>query len=161
MKKFVFYSLLFIIVSILHSQKPLASEIAKSKAADSFDLSQYEGKVIYLDFWASWCVPCRKSFPWMNQLQQKHEDKDLVIVAINLDKKKSLADAFLLENPANFNIVYDPKGQLAKKFGIKGMPSSVIFDRNGKAVKAHTGFFVKKIDQYEQEIQNTLNIAKK
>lgn len=122
-----------------------------------FDINEYQGKIVYLDFWASWCIPCRKSFPWMNKMHQQYSSDELVIIAVNLDKKKSLADDFLQENPAKFKVIYDPKGQLAKHFHIKGMPSSIIFDRNGKPVVAHTGFFVKKISQYEQEIQTRVN----
>ena len=135
--------------------------LANDASPSSFDIGHYKGKVVYLDFWASWCVPCRKSFPWMNQLREKYSADDLVIIAVNLDKKKVLANEFLKENPAAFNIIYDAKGIIAKKFQIKGMPSSVIFDRNGKPVIAHTGFFVKKINKYEQEIKNTVNLAQK
>jgi len=136
---------------------------ASSEPSDTsqFDISQYRGKVVYLDFWASWCVPCRKSFPWLNQQQQKYSAEDFVIIAVNLDKKRSLAEVFMEENPASFKIIYDPKGKLAKKYQIKGMPSSVIFDRNGKAAFAHTGFFVKKKNEYEQEIQNLIDSSKK
>jgi len=146
MKKVIIHSALLVILSLQLLNKAHSGEI------DSFDLNQYKGKVVYLDFWASWCVPCRKSFPWMNQLTEEYSTADLVIIAVNLDKKEELAEEFLKENPANFDIFYDPKGVLAKRFKIKGMPSSVIFDRAGKPVAAHTGFFVKKIQQYEHEI---------
>jgi len=151
MKKIIFYSVLLTNLA-LHLASP-----AKSEEIDSLNLDQYRGKVVYLDFWASWCVPCRKSFPWMNQLTEKYSNDDLVILAVNLDKKKKLAEVFLKENPANFNIIYDPKGKLAKRFKIKGMPSSVIFDGEGKPIAAHTGFFVKKIEQYEQEIISAID----
>jgi len=157
MKKFVVFSLILFTFTLQLINQVSAKQVDQSDINQSFDINQYKGKVVYLDFWASWCVPCRKSFPWMNQLQQKYSPDDLIIIAVNLDKKKSLAAEFLLENPAKFKIIYDPKGQLAKQFHIKGMPSSVIFDRNGKPVKAHTGFFTKKINEYEQEIQNTVN----
>ena len=155
MKKVITCSLLFIALSIQLDRPVLASNPTPSESI--LNLDQYEGKVVYLDFWASWCVPCRKSFPWMNKLQDKYSDNELVIIAVNLDKKRSLADEFLAENPAKFKIVYDPKGKLAKKFKIKGMPSSVIFDQKGKPIIAHTGFFVKQIHAYEQEIKNTIN----
>jgi thiol-disulfide isomerase/thioredoxin len=157
MKKLVVCSLILFTLTMLSTGHAKADKPALFDISQSFDINHYQGKVVYLDFWASWCVPCRKSFPWMNQLRQKYSKDDLVIIAVNLDKKKSLATEFLAENPATFNIIYDPKGQLAKHFHIKGMPSSVIFDRNGKPVKAHTGFFVKKIAEYEQEIQNIIN----
>jgi thiol-disulfide isomerase/thioredoxin len=120
------------------------------------DLSDYKGKVVYLDFWASWCIPCRKSFPWMNKQLKNFSSDDLVIIAVNLDKKRELAEQFLADNPAEFNIVYDPKGQLAKFLKIQGMPSSVIFDRQGNPITAHTGFFEKKIEQYESELSKAI-----
>jgi thiol-disulfide isomerase/thioredoxin len=126
-------------------------------SADEFKLADYKGKIVYLDFWASWCVPCRRSFPWMNKIQASYSTDQFVIIAVNLDKKRSLADDFLKQYPANFKVVFDPKGKLAKQYQIKGMPSSVIFDRSGKPVSAHTGFFVKKIEEYQQELKQRIN----
>ncbi|MFT6733804.1 MAG: thiol-disulfide isomerase/thioredoxin [Polaribacter sp.] len=119
-------------------------------------LNQYEGKVIYLDFWASWCIPCRKSFPWLNKMQSKYKSDNFVVIAVNLDKKQSLATDFLLKYPANFEIIYDPKGTLAKKYKIKGMPSSVLFGKDGKPKFAHKGFFPSKIESYENEIKQLI-----
>ncbi len=131
---------------------------ANSNASESekLDLKQYQGKVIYLDFWASWCIPCRKSFPWLNDLGKKHSPDDLVVIAVNLDKKKSLATEFLNNYPANFKIIYDPKGLLAKKYKIKGMPSSVLFGKDGRPKFAHKGFFPSKIESYEKEIDQLI-----
>lgn len=156
MKKLFVGSLLLLSLTVLSIGNLSADQTAQKAPPQSFELSNYKGKVVYLDFWASWCVPCRKSFPWMNKLRQLYSNDDLVIIAVNLDKKRSLADEFLNENPASFNITYDPKGHIAKHYQIKGMPSSVIFDRSGKPIAAHTGFFVKKIKQYEQVIRNTI-----
>ncbi|MDQ7051314.1 MAG: TlpA disulfide reductase family protein [Enterobacterales bacterium] len=145
-----------LIIIFALSNAVIASEKIKPTQLDNFDISQYKGKVVYLDFWASWCIPCRKSFPWMNQMHNKYADKNLVIIAVNLDKKQILAEKFLEQTPANFKIIYDPKGQLAKKYKIKGMPSSIIFNSSGEIVVAHTGFFVKKTLQYEKQLQSLL-----
>jgi thiol-disulfide isomerase/thioredoxin len=129
-----------------------------NKALDEFEqaMEQHKGKIVYLDFWASWCVPCRKSFPWMNAMQAKHQDQGLVVLSINLDAQTTLAEKFLLESPANFAIIYDKKGVLAKKFQLKGMPSSYLFDRQGKLISAHSGFNRKKQQTYEHEIEQAL-----
>jgi thiol-disulfide isomerase/thioredoxin len=119
-------------------------------------MEQHKGKVVYVDFWASWCVPCRKSFPWMNVMQAKHQDQGLVVLSINLDAQATLAEKFLLQTPANFAIIYDPKGALAKKFKLKGMPSSYLFNREGKLISAHSGFNAKKQKKYEHEIEKAL-----
>ena len=119
-------------------------------------MAQHKGKVVYVDFWASWCIPCRKSFPWMNTMQAKHQDQGLVVLSINLDAEKKLSKEFLKQTPANFAIIYDARGKLAQKFKLKGMPSSYLFDRQGKLISAHTGFNGKKQQQYEQEISEAL-----
>lgn len=120
------------------------------------DLSAYKGKVVYLDFWASWCTPCRKSFPWMNQLQQKYKD-DLVVIGVNLDQEKELAEAFIKETSPEFKIIFDPKGKLATEYQVAAMPSAFIVGRDGKILIKHLGFHTKKIDTYEAEIQQLIN----
>lgn len=119
-------------------------------------VKQYPEEVIYLDFWASWCTPCRKSFPWMNEMQAKYSDKNFRVISVNLDAEPKLAKAFLTHTPANFTILYDPKGNLAKALKLKGMPSSFIINAKGKIVSAHVGFTDKKKIKYEQEIQQLL-----
>jgi len=119
-------------------------------------MANNKGKVVYVDFWASWCVPCRKSFPWMNEMQVKYQEQGLVILSINLDAQAELAEKFLRQTPANFAIIYDAKGTLAKKFQLKGMPSSYLFNRQGKLISAHSGFNGKKKEKYQQEIEQTL-----
>ena len=119
-------------------------------------VSEHKGDVIYLDFWASWCGPCRKSFPWMNDIQAKYQGQGFTIISINLDANRALADKFLQEISANFAVVYDPKGKIAKHFNIQGMPSSILIGRDGLIKKSHAGFFNKKIPQYQQEIEELL-----
>lgn len=117
------------------------------------------GNVVYVDFWASWCIPCRKSFPWMNNLKTHYQTQGLSIISINLDHSKALADEFLTQNPANFPVIYDPKGLIARKYKLKGMPSSFIINRQGKIVSAHIGFNQQKKLAYEKEILMLLNAA--
>ncbi len=119
-------------------------------------MAQNKGKVVYLDFWASWCVPCRKSFPWMNSMQEKYQHQGLVVLSINLDAKLELAKQFLQTTPANFAIIYDTKGTLAKEFQLKGMPSSYLFNRQGNLVSTHWGFNDIKQQKYQQEIEQAL-----
>jgi thiol-disulfide isomerase/thioredoxin len=114
------------------------------------------GNVVYLDFWASWCVPCRRSFPWMNEMQKKYGNKNFKVISINVDTEKNLAEEFLVKNPANFSILYDPDGILASEMKLKGMPSSFIINADGEVVNAHVGFTDKKKAFYEQEIQQLI-----
>ena len=126
-------------------------------AADpAFDLAQYRGKVVYLDFWASWCKPCRHSFPWMNDMQQKYSADGLAIVAINLDEQHADAEKFLKETPADFTVIYDPEGKLAEQYGIYGMPSSFLIGRDGQVLQKHQGFFDDSPAKYEAELRTAL-----
>jgi len=115
-------------------------------------IAQHQGKVIYVDFWASWCGPCRQSFPWMNKIEGQFKSQGFTIISINLDAEHDLAEKFLNDNPANFTVVYDPKGELARLFNIQGMPSSLIISKKGEVKYAHSGFFKQKVQKYEQEI---------
>jgi len=120
-----------------------------SFADEELDLSAYEGKVVVLDFWASWCVPCRRSFPWWNTMQAKYADDGLVIIGVNLDNELDSAAEFLEAFPADFHIYYDKQKELAKSYGVQAMPSSYILGRDGELIKKHFGFKVKQQDEFE------------
>lgn len=120
-------------------------------------LSQYKGKVVYLDFWASWCKPCLKSFPWMNEMQDKYKD-DLVVIAVNLDNDRSEADKFLAKVDANFTVVFDPKASTAEQYQVLGMPSAYLISAGGEVLHSHVGFVPTKKPIYEKALQ--LAIAK-
>ncbi|NVK25019.1 MAG: TlpA family protein disulfide reductase [Gammaproteobacteria bacterium] len=119
-------------------------------------IEENQGKVIYLDFWASWCVPCRQSFPWLNQMQKKYESDGFVVIAVNLDEETINASKFLQKWPANFPVIYDSKGITASHYQLKGMPTSFILDRRGNIAVNHVGFFGSKLTDYEQQIVTLL-----
>ena len=120
-------------------------------------MSDLKGQVVYVDFWASWCTPCRKSFPWMNNLHERFAKQGLKIIAVNVDKDKALVDQFLKAYPANFTVAYDPEGKLASKLGLKGMPSSYVFDRRGNLKTSHIGFRKKDIEKLESIITKEIS----
>ena len=103
-------------------------------------LQQYRNQVVYVDFWASWCVPCKHSFPWLNKMQERYGEDGFKVIGINVDKEKALADKFLEIVPASFDIAYDPEGAVADLYSLKVMPSSYLIDRDGNLVHAHKGF---------------------
>lgn len=124
--------------------------------ADTLNLEQYKGKVVYVDFWASWCGPCRESFPWMKKMQQQYGKDGLVIIAVNVDQDKKLADKFLSEFKPEFNVLFDKDGKLAEDFKVSSMPSSYVLDREGKPRFKHKGFHLDKQSQYETELNSLL-----
>lgn len=124
--------------------------------ADTLDLQRFRGRVVLVDFWASWCAPCRQSFPWLNAMQAKYADKGLVVVAVNVDRERTDAEGFLEEVPAKFEIVYDPNGDLAAQYQVPGMPSSYVFGPTGELLSKHIGFRQAQRDEREQELQRLL-----
>lgn len=119
-------------------------------------LASLKGQVVYVDFWASWCKPCRASFPWMNKMHKKYAEQGLVVIAINLDEDAHNAEKFLAAVPAPFPIVYDPEGSIAQQYELVGMPSSYIIDKAGEIRVSHQGFFTAKASNYENEIKQLL-----
>jgi len=123
----------------------------------TINLENLKGKVVYLDFWASWCDPCRKSFPWMNDMHSRYDSKNFTIVAVNLDSSKADALKFLQKMPANFDIAYDPEGSVATKYNLKAMPSSYLIDKKGKLVFAHKGYREGDTAEIEEKIRKLLH----
>ena len=122
------------------------------------DLSAYRGKVVYLDFWASWCAPCKASFPYMEGLQIDHGKQGLVVIAVNLDHDRAKADAFLAaEDARHIQVMYDSKGQIAKSFKVKAMPTSLLIGRDGTVRFVHSGFREGETGLYDAHLQELLH----
>ena len=111
---------------------------------------------MYLDFWASWCGPCKKTFPWLNELQKKYGKDGFEVVGVNVDAKKADADKFLASTPADFTVLFDPAGATPATYEVQGMPSSFIIDRAGKVHLAHRGFKDGEAAELEAEIKKLL-----
>ncbi|MDH3590653.1 MAG: DUF4266 domain-containing protein [Planctomycetota bacterium] len=120
------------------------------------DLSTHEGDVVLLDFWASWCAPCRESFPWMERMIERYGDRGLTVVAVNLDEDRADADAFLEGAGEGFDHRFDPEGRWAEAYALDTMPSSILFDRDGKVAARHEGFRDADTADYEAEIVELL-----
>lgn len=110
------------------------------RAASTLDLASLRGRVVYLDFWASWCAPCRQSFPWMQIMKSNYEAQGLEIIAVNLDRNRADADKFLKQFHPTFDLHFDPQGELADLYKVQGMPSSMLIDRHGVTRFIHVGF---------------------
>jgi thiol-disulfide isomerase/thioredoxin len=119
-------------------------------------LGSLRGKAVLVDFWASWCGPCRQSFPWMNGLQKRYGDKGLAIVAVNLDKDRELASHFLAEVPAAFTVAFDPSGKTAESYRVKALPTTFLVSPDGKLLLTHTGFDAKHASEFEAQIAEAL-----
>jgi cytochrome c biogenesis protein CcmG, thiol:disulfide interchange protein DsbE len=109
-------------------------------AADSLGPADFAGEVLWLDFWASWCEPCARSFPWLAELQRRHGGTGLRVLAVNVDRKRAKAEDFLAAHGAGFPVVFDPAGAVAAAYGLEGMPTAVLVGRDGRILWRHVGF---------------------
>jgi cytochrome c biogenesis protein CcmG/thiol:disulfide interchange protein DsbE len=137
-----------------------APEFVVGGQAGDVTLSAFHGKLVYLDFWASWCGPCKKSFPWMNEMQKKYGAQGLQVVAVNLDAKRADALAFLSSQPAAFTIGFDSAAGVARSYGVKGMPSSVLIGPDGHVIALHEGFNDSDKAELESRISANLKLAR-
>ena len=135
---------------------PIAPPFTLAGLNGSVVLDSLRGRTVLLDFWASWCGPCRHSFPWMNDFQRRYASKGLTIVAVNLDKDRELAKGFLAEVPAEFTVAFDPSGKTAESYGVKAMPTTLVISPEGRIVATHTGFDPKKTAEFEALIAGAL-----
>ena len=119
----------------------LGLAIAIPAVAAPLDLTTLHGRVVYLDFWASWCVPCRQSFPWMDAMKKAYETQGLTVISINVDHDRADAERFLKKYNPTFEVRFDPQGAWAEQFKVIGMPTSFIIDRHGVTRFTHTGFW--------------------
>ena len=152
------------VAAILFAASSRATEVGASAPAFALPaadghvvaLEGLRGRIVYVDFWASWCGPCRRSFPWMNALQQRFASRGLAIVAINVDKKRADADRFLQQFPATFTVVFDPTGGTPAAYAVPGMPTSYLIDARGTIVEIEQGFLDDRRAALEARIESLL-----
>jgi cytochrome c biogenesis protein CcmG, thiol:disulfide interchange protein DsbE len=135
---------------------PAPAFALRNARGDILSLESLRGQVVYVDFWASWCGPCRRSFPWMNEMQRRYAGRGLAIVAINVDSNPADAARFLERNPAQFAVAYDPAGATPLTYAVRDMPSSYLIDARGKVVAVERGFRDERKDALERRIQALL-----
>jgi thiol-disulfide isomerase/thioredoxin len=129
---------------------------AAAAAGGDLDLSAYRGSVVYLDFWASWCAPCKLSFRFMRNLRNRYSASDLTIVTVNVDRDQAAAQAFLRDNGVSLPVIYDPAGKLAKQYKVATMPTSFVIDRAGQTRFVHNGYFDNKNTEYDQHVSELI-----
>lgn len=114
------------------------------EAGSTLSLSDYKGKVVYVDFWASWCGPCRQSLPILNDVRAKHASKGFEVIAVNVDENTMDAVDFLVKHPVDYPIVSDPEAKTPEAYNLKGMPTAYLIDKNGVVRHVHEGGVNKK-----------------
>lgn len=137
--------------------QPAPSFSARSLEGEStLALSSYRGKVVYLDFWASWCGPCQTAMPLLESLRNEFPADQFQILAVNVDQDPAKAKAFLSRRKVGYPSVSDPEGRLPATYGLKTMPTSYLIDRNGVIRSVHAGFRASDLDGLRAEIRALL-----
>jgi peroxiredoxin len=103
-------------------------------------LSDLRGQVVMINFWATWCGPCRQEMPLLQQIQAKYEPLGFTLVGINVEPDSAAAMTWLKQVSVSFPILFDQKNVVAEQFGVQGMPSSVFVDRAGNVRYVHRGY---------------------
>lgn len=145
-------------LSQLHAaDRPLPNCALNLGATQPVGFDQFRGKVLYVDFWASWCVPCLLSFPFMADLQKTYGERGLKVIAVNMDSKPADAETFLAKHPAGFAVAAGPNADCAKAFGVAAMPTSFLVDANGMIHSVHPGFRPGDVEPLRAEIEALLS----
>lgn len=142
---------LFLSILPFLSAAPLAQAVQEGQPAppcaaiaagslEKLDFNAYQGKVILIDFWATWCPPCKKSMPFLNDLRNRRLQDGFEIIGINVDEDSEEAKQFLGNHPLDYQIAFDPSGDCPGKFEVKAMPSAYLVDKSGKVRNIHLGF---------------------
>jgi len=133
--------------------------VAAPAVLSDYGLERYNGRVVIVDFWASWCKPCRQSMPWLDELSTRYAGHGLVVVGINVDAERADAEKFLRDVPVTFEVFFDPAGSLAQRFKVPGMPATYIFDREGVLAESHLGFKQAQRSTFEARVRELLASA--
>ncbi len=138
------------------TRAPLFTEVTLT--GDTLSLGDLRGKVVLLDFWASWCAPCRKEMPFLVKLRNSHSDVPFEIVAVNVDKKVKNAKRFLarLDRKPRFPIVLDAAMKLPPLYRLKAMPTTLFIDRAGVIRFRHKGFAESEEEEFGKELEELL-----
>ena len=134
-----------------------ACALTEIGGAQPVALEQYRGRVLWLDFWASWCGTCAESFPFMNALERDYGARGLTVLAVNLDEEPEAAREFAALHPARFAKAADPSGRCPREFGVESMPSSYLVDRRGVIRHVLRGFRAGEAEKLRPLIEKLLN----
>jgi len=154
--KTLMLSLLLIVSTASHAamSKVTAPDFTlKSNIGKNLRLSEYRGQVVLINFWASWCGPCRQEMPVLDELHQSYEALGFSVLGINVDKKSEAADKLLKDIPVSFPILYDNSNAASELFNVDAMPYTILVDRDGKMRYLHRGYKRGYEDKYREQIK--------
>lgn len=137
----------------VHANENAPDFTLKSKENGNIRLSEQRGNIVLVNFWASWCGPCRDELPEMEALYQEYQDLGFEILAINVDDEASKADVLLNDIEVSFPVLYDTSGEVSKLYDVNAMPTTVMIDRDGNQRLVHLGYRAGDEKKYEKAIK--------
>ncbi|MEM0910066.1 MAG: TlpA disulfide reductase family protein [Pseudomonadota bacterium] len=153
-KVFALTTLLLGALSAQTSAAEMAEDfVLKSKDSGNMRLSDQRGNIVMINFWASWCGPCREELPLMEDLYQEYQDLGFEILAVNVDDQESKADVLLNDIEVSFPVLYDTSGEVSQLYNVSAMPTTVFVDRDGLQRILHPGYRAGDEVKYEKAIK--------
>lgn len=148
---------LLLAIAALNAQADVAPDFTlKSNGGANLRLSEHRGEVILLNFWASWCGPCRQEMPHLDALQKKYEALGVNVIGVSVDKEPAKADQLLKDIPVSFSVLYDTESLVSAAYNVAAMPTTVLIDRDGNMRYLHKGYKPGYEQQYEQQIKQLI-----
>jgi len=135
---------------------PAANFTLKSAAGKNTRLSEHRGEVVLINFWASWCGPCRQEMPHLDALQKKFQPLGFTVFGVNVEQDRTMADKVLKDIPVSFPILFDDENQVSKLYDIDAMPVTVLVDRSGEIRFVHRGYKPGYENEYERQIRTLI-----
>lgn len=124
-----------------------------SASGKNIKLSELRGEVVMVNFWASWCGPCREELPLLDALYQQYRDYGFTLLGVNVDENRGAADKLLEQIPVSFPVLYDPTSAVSELYQVDAMPSTILIDRDGNLRYLHRGYKPGYEDQYDAEVK--------
>jgi len=160
MRKFLLTVLVLIMPASLafavRNVGPAENFTLKSAEGKNIRLSEYRGQVVLINFWASWCGPCRQEMPHLDALQQKYEGLGFTVFGINVEQNRDMADKVLRDIPVTFPILFDDENIVSELYDVDAMPATVLVDRNGEIRFIHRGYKAGYEKEYERQIRSLI-----
>ena len=138
------------------SAGPAANFTLKSAEGRNIRLSEHRGQVVLINFWASWCGPCRQEMPHLDALQQQYQSLGFTVFGINVEQDRKMADKVLKDMPVTFPVLFDDENRVSELYDVDAMPVTVLVDRNGEIRFVHRGYKPGYEQEYERQIRSLI-----